>query len=228
MAGDWMKIELELPDKPEVHAIAGMLNIDSDSVVGKLIRVWQWFDKHTTDGNAFGVTYSLPDRISGVTGFGEAMAFVGWLEQHDKTLVMPKFDRHTSASAKQRALTAKRVANHKSKSNGDDNDKGNDSSVSDALPREEKRRYISTPEILPVPEFVPSELWDDFLAIRKGLKAKNTTPAIKALITELKKLKDKGHDPVAVINQSIRASWKDVYPVKGENPQQDSAPRNYL
>ena len=92
MAGDWMKIELELPDKPEVHAISSMLNLDPDCVVGKLIRVWQWFDKHTTDGNAYGVTYSLLDRITNVTGFSEAMSFVGWLEQKDKYLVMPKFD----------------------------------------------------------------------------------------------------------------------------------------
>jgi hypothetical protein len=136
MAGDWMKIELELPDKPEVHSMAGILNIDPDAVVGKLIRVWQWFDKHTTDGNAYGVTFSLPDRISGVIGFGEAMMFVGWLEQKDKTLTMPKFDRHTSKSAKTRALTAKRVSDHKIKSNAE----GNGTSVSGALPREEKRR----------------------------------------------------------------------------------------
>lgn len=129
MAGDWMKIELELPDKPEVHSIAAALNLDPDCVVGKLIRVWQWFDKHTTDGNAFGVTYSLLDRISGVTGFGEAMMFCGWMEQNDKNLTMPKFDRHTSASAKQRALTAKRVEKIRNKNVTDT-----------ALPREEKRR----------------------------------------------------------------------------------------
>ena len=140
MSGDWMKIELELPDKPEVHAMAGVLCIDPDCVVGKLIRVWQWFDKHTTDGNAHGVTYSLPDRISGVAGFGEAMSFVGWLEQHDKTLHMPKFDRHTSESAKARALTAKRVANHKAKTNAKGNGYGVTYTVSEALPREEKRR----------------------------------------------------------------------------------------
>lgn len=132
MAGDWMKIELELPDKPEVHSIASMLNIDPDAVVGKLIRIWQWFDKHTTDGNAFGVTYSLPDRISGVSGFAEAMVFVGWLEQNDKTLTMPKFDRHTSNSAKTRAQTQKRVAKLR-----------NADAVTESLPekrREEKKK----------------------------------------------------------------------------------------
>lgn len=150
MAGDWMKIELELPDKPEVHSIAATLNIDPDAVVGKLIRIWQWFDKHTTDGNAYGVTFSLPDRISGVTGFGEAMMFVGWLEQNDKYLVMPKFDRHTSKSAKTRALTAKRVSECKKKGNG----KGNGDSVTSALPREEKRR---------VKENIKRNLPDDFV-----------------------------------------------------------------
>lgn len=129
MAGDWIKIELELPDKPEVHAIAACLSMDSDLVVGKLFRVWQWFDKHTVDGNAFGVTFALVDRISGVTGFGEAMAFAGWLEQKDKFLCMPGFDKHTSQSAKKRALTGRRV---KKSRNAD--------SVTQALPREEKRR----------------------------------------------------------------------------------------
>ena len=127
MAGDWMKIELELPDKPEVHAIANTLNLDPDAVVGKLVRVWQWFDKHTTDGNAYGVTYSLLDRITNVTGFGEAMMLAGWLEQNDKNLTMPKFDRHNSKSAKTRALTGLRVEKSR-----------NAPSVTKALP--EKRR----------------------------------------------------------------------------------------
>ena len=109
----WMKIDLELSDKPEVHYIANALNLDPDAVVGKLIRVWQWFDKHTTDGNAHGVTYSLVDRITCVTGFGEMMNFAGWLQQNDKHLTMPKFDRHTSQSAKNRAVTAERVSKHR-------------------------------------------------------------------------------------------------------------------
>lgn len=113
MAGDWLKIELELPDKPEIFSIATRLNLDPDAVVGKLIRVWQWFDKHTTDGNAHGVTFQLLDRISGVSGFGEAMSFAKWIEQKGTVLTMPKFDRHTSESAKTRAQAQKRVAKHR-------------------------------------------------------------------------------------------------------------------
>lgn len=140
MAGDWLKIELELPDKPEVHAIAAKLNLDPDAVVGKLIRVWQWFDKHTVDGNAVGVTFSLIDRISGVSGFGEVMHLVRWLEQIDAEtsgLSMPRFDRHTSASAKQRALTAKRVAKTR-----------NADGVTETLPEKKKEEKTSFPNLL--------------------------------------------------------------------------------
>lgn len=154
-----MKIELELPDKPEVHAIAAMLNIDPDCVVGKLIRVWQWFDKHTVDGNAFGVTYALPDRITNVTGFGEAMMFVGWLEQNGKTLTMPKFDRHTSKSAKKRALTANRV-----------NKSRNADVTLDALPREEKRRVNTTPK----PPCADAQGFDEFWSAYPRKEGKQT------------------------------------------------------
>ena len=129
MAGDWIKIEVGLPDKPEVHSIAAGCNLDPDAVVGKLFRVWEWFDKHTVDGNAHGVTFSLVDRLVGVTGFGEAMQFAGWLEQRDMVLHMPKFDRHTSKSAKKRALTAARQQKFR-----------NAHVTQEELPREEKRR----------------------------------------------------------------------------------------
>lgn len=134
MAAEWMKIELALPDKPEVHYIASNLHLDPDAVVGKLVRIWAWFDKHTTDGNAYGVTIALVDRLTGVTGFGEAMMFSGWLEQHDKTLHMPKFDAHTSESAKKRALTAKRQGKFR-------NADVTQEVTQQALPRKEKKRY---------------------------------------------------------------------------------------
>jgi len=185
MAGDWMKIELELPDKPEVHYIAGALCLDPDAVVGKLMRVWAWFDKHTVNGNALGVTYSLIDRITGATGFGEAMAFAGWLEQRDKTLVMPAFDKHTSKSAKERALTAKRVAKTR-----------NADVTPTPLPREEKRREEEKQKKdAPVGAANDDELFDgvdpqvvaDFKALRKAKKAAITATAVAGIKREAEK-----------------------------------------
>lgn len=144
MAGDWLKIERALPDKPEVWAIAAALDIDPDAVVGKLLRVWSWFDEQTESGNAPSVTKMLLDRRVGVTGFCDAMIQTGWMGDDAETITLPNFDRHNGKTAKNRAVTAKRVARHKAKSNGHGNGKGNGSSVTDPLPREEKRR-ISDP-----------------------------------------------------------------------------------
>lgn len=143
MAGDWLKMSVNLPDKPEVWQIAGTLGIEADSVVGKLLRVWAWFDSHTEDGNALGVTYSLVDRVAGVNGFAEAMAFAGWLEQQGSILHLPNFDRHNGKTAKNRALANERVAKHR-KSNADSNASSNADSVTanvtKTVTREEKRR----------------------------------------------------------------------------------------
>jgi hypothetical protein len=139
MAGYWIKFDTSTPDKPEVWAIAERLDIDPDAVVGKLLRVWAWFDDHTEKGNAPSVTKALLDRRVGVTGFCDAMVFVGWLLEEGDAISVPNFDRHNGATAKSRGLTAKRVANHKA-GNAQGNAKGNGASVSDALPRAEEKR----------------------------------------------------------------------------------------
>lgn len=139
MAGDWLKFEVNTPEKPEVLAITIEMGWDDpDLTVGKLLRVWRWFDQHTEEGNAENVTPALLDRIVGVTGFCQAMANVGWLAIDGGGISLPNFDRHNGKTAKNRSLTAKRVANHKS--NAKANAQGNGASVTRALPREEKNR----------------------------------------------------------------------------------------
>jgi|GEM_PF-904203 len=136
MAGDWIKFETATLEKPEVCQIADAADIDLDAAVGKLLRVWVWFDQQSEDGNAPSVSKKLLDRLVGVTGFCDLMESVGWMTNADGVITLPNFERHNGKTAKNRALTAKRVANHKVKSNAEANDAG----VSDALPREEKRR----------------------------------------------------------------------------------------
>jgi hypothetical protein len=78
----------------------------------------------------------------------------------------------------------------------------------------EKDKKEKPEDSLPKQNLVSDEIWDSFLQIRKKAKAINSPQAIKCLITELEKLKAQGHDPTEVVNQSIRSSWKDVYPLK--------------
>jgi hypothetical protein len=135
MAGDWIKFETCTCDKPEVCFIASTLDLDPDAVVGKLLRVWIWFDSHSTDGNAPSVTKVLLDRQVGVTGFCNAMVQSGWMVEEQGVVSIPNFTRHNGQTAKKRAQTAKRVAVKR---------KCNAASVTEsgtgALPREEKRR----------------------------------------------------------------------------------------
>jgi hypothetical protein len=138
----WIKFETCTSDKPEVWQIAQSLGIDPDAVVGKLLRVWAWFDEQTEDGNAPSVTKALLDRNVGVTGFVTSMLQVGWMVEEDGQLSIPNFGRHNGDTAKKRALTAKRV----SESRGNSKDvtqvkqNCNATSVTGALPREEKIR----------------------------------------------------------------------------------------
>ena len=143
MAGDWLKFETATLDKPEVWAIAQDLSIDPDAVVGKLLRVWAWFDQQSTIGNAPSVTKALLDRCAGVTGFCDSVIKAGWMLDDGVVLSLPNFDRHNGNTAKSRALTGKRVKKHRSS----DAVECNGDSVTKALPekrREEKRININT------------------------------------------------------------------------------------
>jgi hypothetical protein len=148
MAGDWIKMRVDLADDPAVIAIGEQFGLDTDHVVGKLHRLWSWADKHTVDGNAVGVTYSWLDRYLGVTGFGESLEEVGWLDHDGAVLTIPKFERHNGESSKKRALSAKRVASFKQRT-------ANAKSVTSALPREEKSREEKIEEIPPTPFSLP-------------------------------------------------------------------------
>ena len=111
MAGDWIKVEHTTPDKPEVVKLAGILGIDQDAVVGKLLRLWIWADQQSVSGNAITVTNSFLDRLVFCPGFAAGLVKVGWLNGREGLLSIPNFDRHNGQSAKNRANTNRRVAN---------------------------------------------------------------------------------------------------------------------
>lgn len=179
MAGDWLKFEINTPEKREVLAMTVELGYDDpDLTVGKLLRVWRWFDQHTVDGNAMNVTPALFDRLIGVTGITNSMAKVGWLVVNEHGLTLPNFERHNGKTAKARVLTAVRVAKHK------DKEKSNAPIVSSALPREEKRREdIKTI----TPDGVSDSVFKDFIKLRNGLKAPVTQTALNGLKREAEK-----------------------------------------
>lgn len=139
MAGDWIKVEENMPDKPEVAEMAELLDLDMDSVTGKLIRVWVWATRNCNGDGVTSVTAKkLLDRSTDCKGFADAMIKVGWLGENDGELFFPHFDRHNGKTAKSRALASKRVEKHR-----------NAVSVTNPLP--EKRREEKSKRLPPNP-----------------------------------------------------------------------------
>lgn len=95
-------------DKPEVFEMAEILGIDPDAVVGKLLRVWSWFDEQSRDGHASVTVRTLLDRRAGVPDFVTAMISVGWLSELNGRFILPNYERHNGSSAKSRALATLR------------------------------------------------------------------------------------------------------------------------
>jgi hypothetical protein len=162
VAGEWIKVETTTFNKPEILRMAGALNLSRNLVFGNWICLWIWFDQHTSDGNAKGVTTNLLDSVLGVEGFCKAAHEVGWLEPYEGGVRLPKFSRHNGKTAKKRILTARRVAAYKKRH-------ANDDSVTSALPREEKRRVKNKT----APPSGGSTIWDfgRALLIEQGLTA---------------------------------------------------------
>jgi hypothetical protein len=113
MIESWIAIEIGLPDHPKVRRMARSLAIEADTVVGKLVRVWGWFDSVSTNGHVDALVDADIDDLARQNGFASAMRDVGWLNGVDTGNVykgIPKFGSHHGNSAKKRALKSKRQA----------------------------------------------------------------------------------------------------------------------
>ena len=221
MAGDWLKIEFGTPDKPEVVLMASRLGINPDEVVGKLIRIWRWFNEHTKDGNANGVTYAFLDRVAGVTGFAEQMVFVGWLSENGSVFTLPNFDYHNGESAKKRAETQKRVAKHRLAKTEESNANVTQKALQKALPekrREENKTYRVAEH--PLPDWLPADAWIAFCEMRRLMKKPiNTSRAANGVIGDIDRLRKAGYSPLELLDEATKRNWLTVYePKQGAKP----------
>lgn len=162
MAGDWIPMRMDLAEDPAVIAICDATNLDEFGVVGRLHRVWGWFNSQSRDGHAPCVTEKWIDRLVGVTGFADAMLKAGWLERSDSGISLPNFDRWNSKSAKKRLLATRRKRHARVT-------QASRTKCDESVTREEKRRVKETP--LPPSGFV--RFWNTWPpSSRKGAKGK--------------------------------------------------------
>jgi hypothetical protein len=67
---------------------------------------------------------------------------------------------------------------------------------------------------LELPEWLPENIWNDFVELRKFIKKPMTDRAKQLMLANLQKIKDNGHDPILAINKSIANNWSDIYEPK--------------
>ena len=65
-----------------------------------------------------------------------------------------------------------------------------------------------------LPGWIPADTWAAFMETRKAKKARSTDYALGLIVKSLERFKAAGHDPVDVLDNSIKAGWSDVYAPK--------------
>lgn len=91
--------------------------------------------------------------------------------------------------------------------------------VNPSLPTVEKKAKAAVAP-LALPGWLPAGAWGRFLEARIAMRAKATPHAQNLLIAELDRLRSQGHDPTAVLDQSVARAWRGLFPLKP-----DDAPR---
>jgi hypothetical protein len=67
---------------------------------------------------------------------------------------------------------------------------------------------------LELPDWIPEDAWNGFVAMRKKIKAPLTDDAVRLAIGTLEKLMQEGHRPRAVLEQSTLNSWRGLFELK--------------
>lgn len=172
----WIKVEHNLTTKTEVFQMSQMLGISRQEIVGHLVEFWIWADQNTEDGIIIG-NRNVVDTLT-IPDFANALINVGWLDVIADKLEIPKFLLHNGASAKRRALTAQRVANHR-KRNSNTSDVTEPILYNTILNNKEIDKVTEDPNILNVKIF-----WNKYSKNQIRAITPNRKKAIRKLLKE--------------------------------------------
>ena len=221
---DWIKIEINLPNKPEVCQIAAASGLDVDTVTGKLVRLWGWASMNCTDRGVTSVTVEpLLNRITGVENFVQFLVDCGWIRRKNEALIFVNFDRHNSKTAKTRAQNTKRINDYRAKfATG----KCNGESVTKALPEKEKEieKEVVTETPYPFESDTFQKAWADYLTYRRESRMKALPPStVRARFHQFQAW----GEVVAIeaIRLAIANGWAGIFEPKDSAPGSARAPQ---
>lgn len=140
MAGEWIPLDINLGDKPEVQELIDLTGQGVETVVYRLFQLWGWASLNTADGTV----RATPGRLARVCGgdeeFWRAVEAVGWIvfDQAAGTAEIPGWGRRFSMAAKARACSTDRQTRHRNAGVTVDRDKS-------VTRGEERRRQVPPP-----------------------------------------------------------------------------------
>jgi uncharacterized protein YdaU (DUF1376 family) len=83
-------------------------------------------------------------------------------------------------------------------------------------------------DIGPLPDWLPKEAWAGFLEMRRRIRAPMTPRAMTLAIRQLEDLRQRGHDPTVILDQSTQNSWKGLFEPKGNGNGKRTANDKFL
>ncbi len=84
----------------------------------------------------------------------------------------------------------------------------------DKMETEMPRRKQHGAAAIELPEWMPADLWDLYLAHRRQARKPMTEIAQERAVAKLERLAHEGYDPRAVIEQTLEAGWLGLFPVR--------------
>ena len=78
----------------------------------------------------------------------------------------------------------------------------------------EGERETEKKATIEIPDWIPKDDWNDFLAMRKAIRKPMTVRAVNMMVTKLGQMKSKGFNVSDVLQRSILNNWSDVYEPK--------------
>lgn len=115
MAGEWIAVDVNLWEKPEVQELVDVTGESVEVVCYRLYRLWGWASLNSPDG----IVRTTPSRLArlfgGTDAFWLAVELVGWIkyDQAAGTAEVPGWGRRFSQAAKARACSADRQNRHR-------------------------------------------------------------------------------------------------------------------
>ncbi len=187
----WIKLHRRLLDDYEFHC----LPLASRALAPMLWLLASEYENGDIPGDTRAIAFRLHITLQELSDAFQPLVDAGFFE------VVGADASKTLASGKHVAMPEKR----------------REQVTSNKTETEKKKRAPPRAGFDEVPDWVPSQAWHSFVDMRRALRAPLTGHGARLAVEKLLKLRDEGHDPTAVLEQSTMHSWKGLFEVKHDH-----------